>query len=89
MDNPGNAFKDSQHVQLTIAGQPIDEFSLAPGQPLLRKIPIKSAQLGTDDMVELHIAVDKSFVPALVPAANSHDPRELGIRVFHAYIDPR
>ena len=89
VDNPGSVFKESQHVQLTIGGQPVDEFTLAPAQPLLRKVPITAAQLGTDDTVELHIAVDKSFVPSLLPASNSHDPRELGIRVFHAYIDPR
>ena len=89
VDNPGSVFKDSQHVQLTIGGQPVDDFVLPPAQPMLRKVPIKAGQLGTDDMVELHIAVDKTFVPSLLPASNSHDPRELGIRVFHAYIDPR
>jgi len=40
-------------------------------------------------MAELHITVDKTFVPALLNAAASKDPRELGVRVFHAYIDPR
>jgi len=88
-DNPGSVFKDPQHVQVLIGGQAVDDFALAPAQPILRKIPIKAAQLGTDDMVELHIAVDKTFVPSLLPASNSRDPRELGIRVFHAYIDPR
>ena len=28
-------------------------------------------------------------LPAQVPGSTSKDPRELGIRVFHAYIDPR
>ena len=89
LDNPGSAFKEPQHVQLLIGGEPIDEFTLPPAQPMLRKVPIKAAQLGAEDMVELRVAVDKSFVPALLPAANSHDPRELGVRVFHAYIDAR
>ena len=40
-------------------------------------------------MVELRIAVDKTFVPALIPTANSKDPRELGIRVFHAFVEPK
>ena len=89
VDNPGSVFKEPQQVQVLIGGQAVDSFTLTPGQPLLRKVPIKAAQLGTDDMVELHLAVDKSFVPSLMPASNSKDPRELGIRVFHAYIDPR
>jgi hypothetical protein len=56
---------------------------------VLRKIPLTAAQLGTSEMVELEISVDKTFVPALLPAANSKDPRELGIRVFHAFIEPK
>jgi hypothetical protein len=39
-------------------------------------------------MIELTISVDKTFVPALVDGANSKDGRELGIRVFHAFIQP-
>ena len=32
---------------------------------------------------------DKAIVPALTPEAASKDPRELGVRVFHAFVDPR
>ena len=49
----------------------------------------RPAQLGDGDMAELQIRVDKTFVPAQVPAARSTDPRELGVRVFHAFVDPR
>lgn len=88
-DNPGSVFKEAQHVQISVGTTAVDAFDIQPGAEVLKKIPLKAAQLGTDDMAELHIAVDKTFVPALLPAANSKDPRELGIRVFHAYIDPR
>jgi len=37
----------------------------------------------------LRIGVDKTFVPALVPASTNKDPRELGVRVFHAFIEPK
>ena len=40
-------------------------------------------------MAELKISVDKTYVPAALPGSNSKDPRELGVRVFHAFIDPR
>ena len=89
VDNPGSVFKETQHVQVSLGTTPVDDFTLGPGQELLKKIPLKAAQLGADDMAELHIAVDKTFVPSLLPASNSKDPRERGIRVFHAYIDPR
>ena len=88
VDNPGSVFNEPQQVTITLGGQLVDEFTLKPKQPELRKIPLTTAQLGTGDMVEIVIAVDKSYVPAvLVPG--SKDPRELGVRVFHAYIDPR
>jgi hypothetical protein len=39
-------------------------------------------------MVDLRIAVDKTFVPMQVTGGASRDPRELGVRVFHAFIEP-
>ena len=63
--------------------------STAPLEQVLRKTPLTAAQLGTSDMAEIQISVDKTFVPAMMPEANSKDPRELGIRVFHAFIQPK
>ena len=54
----------------------------------LKKIPITAAQLGTGEMAELRIDVDQTFVPAKLPGG-SKDQRELGIRVYHAFIEPR
>ena len=68
---------------------PVDTIAVTPRKELLHKTRLTAAQLGTGDMVELTLEVDKTWVPALVPAANSRDPRELGLRVFHAFIEPR
>jgi hypothetical protein len=88
VDNPGSVFNEAQQVKVTLGGEVVDEFTVLPRQPQLRKVALKAAQLGTGDMAELVISVDKTYVPAvLVPG--SKDPRELGIRVFHAYVDPR
>jgi hypothetical protein len=87
-DNPGSVFTENQEVQISLGGQAIDRFVVTPKQQLLKKIPITAAQLGTADMVELQIDVDKTFVPALLPGSTSKDPRELGIRVFHAFVQP-
>jgi hypothetical protein len=54
----------------------------------LRKIPVKAASLGGGDMVDLQIEVDKTFIPGQLPGANNSDPRELGVRVFHAFVQP-
>jgi hypothetical protein len=89
VDNPGSVLKEPQQVRLTVNGQPLTDFTLEPGKRDLKRIPIKADQLGTSEMVELQISVDKSYVPALTPGANNKDPRELGVRVFHAFVDPR
>jgi hypothetical protein len=88
VDNPGSVFNESQQVKVALGGQTVDEFTLEPKQPLLRKIALKAAQLGEGDVDELVISVDKTYVPAVLIQGNK-DPRELGVRVFHAYVDPR
>ena len=88
VDNPGSVFNETQQVTISLGGQAVDEFALKPKQPELRKIPLTAAQLGTGDVAELVISVDKTYVPAVL-VAGSKDPRELGVRVFHAYVDPR
>ena len=89
VDNAGGVFQQSQEVKIGLGGQTLDEFTLAAKQQVLRKIPMTAAQLGSGEMAEIRISVDKTFVPALIPAANSKDPRELGIRVFHAFVQPK
>jgi hypothetical protein len=89
VDNPGGVFKETQQVQISIGGSPIDQFAVEPGHPVMRKIAMKAAQLGSADMTEVVISVDKTFVPAVVSGGKSTDPRDLGIRVFHAFVDPR
>jgi len=88
VDNPGSVFTEAQQVQVSLGGMVVDEFTLQPKQPELRKVALHAAQLGAADMAELIISVDKTYVPAAV-IAGSKDPRELGVRVFHAFIDPR
>ena len=88
VDNPGSVFSETQQVAVSLGGQTVDQFTLKPKQPELRKIPLKAAQLGNGDVAELVISVDKTYVPAVINAS-SKDPRELGVRVFHAFIDPR
>jgi hypothetical protein len=87
VDNPG-VFNEPQQVKVTIGGQTLDDFQVQPKQQLLRKFAIKADQLGTAEMAELQITVDKTFVPAVLTAGASNDPRELGVRVFHAFVEP-
>jgi hypothetical protein len=89
VDSPGGTFHGPQQIQVLLNGQVVEEFSLGVGQRVLRRIPLAAAQIGTAEMSELLIRVDKSWIPAQVPEAKSGDRRELGVRVFHAFVDPR
>ncbi len=89
IDNPSMTFPDGQHVQVSLGDQLVSDFTLPPAKRSLHKILLSTAQLGVEDIAELRIGVDKTFVPALVPGSNNKDPRDLGVRVFHAFIEPK
>jgi hypothetical protein len=78
-----------QQVTITMGGQPVDQFTLAPDERVMKKVKLGAGQMGSGDLSELQIDVDKTFVPAAVSGGASKDPRELGVRVFHAFVDPR
>ena len=78
-----------QEITVSIRDQVIDKFQISNQESVIRKVPITVDQLGTADMVELKIDAGESFVPAQTPAAKSTDPRELGVRVFHAFVEPK
>jgi hypothetical protein len=87
VDNPSTTFPDGQRVQVTLGKETVDEFTLPPSRPILRKIPLSADTLGAEDLVELKVGVDKVFVPAQVNPSST-DARQLGIRVFHAVVAP-
>jgi hypothetical protein len=89
VDRPVAGFPEPQRVEVHIGDAVVDSFSLAPKETQLRKFPVTAAQLGTPDTVEMRIVVDRTFIPANIPELKSGDPRELGVRVFRAYIDSR
>jgi hypothetical protein len=88
-DLPAAPFPDPQQVDVRIGDQVVDRFALGPNDHQLRKFALTSAQLGSGDTVEMRIAVGRTFIPATIPAMGSRDPRELGVRVFRAYVEPR
>jgi len=51
----------------------------------VKKVRVKAADLGTDEFVDLRLAMNQSFVPK-AKGVNSHDDRELGVMVYHLYV---
>ena len=79
----------SQPQQVTVFAGDASVATFAAGSDqTLHRIPVTAAQLGTAEMSELRIEVDRTFVPAKFPNAGS-DARELGVRVFHVHVERR
>jgi hypothetical protein len=89
LDQPVQAFNEPQKVEIRVGDAVVDGFSLAAGRRELRRVPLTAAQLGTGETVDVVLSVDRTFVPASVTQLKSLDPRELGVRVFHAFVEPK
>jgi hypothetical protein len=88
-DQPVQGLGDPQRVELRIGDTLIDSFARPPLQRELRKIDLTTAQMGTGEAVEVTLGVDRTFVPATITRLKSTDPRELGVRVFRAYVQAK
>jgi len=86
VDNPVTGPNAATQLTVQAGDQVLATVPLSATEAPVRKFPITAAQLGTGDMIELRFQADKTFVPALEPAMKSGDPRELGVRVFHAFV---
>jgi hypothetical protein len=89
LDQPQADLTTPQQVQLRAGETTLDSFALKPGEREVRRIAIPAATMGSADTVELTLLVDPTFTPAYLPAATNKDVRTLGVRVFHAYIQPK
>jgi hypothetical protein len=89
LDEPVQAFTEPQKVEIRVGNSVVDSFSLPSGHRELRRISLSAAQLGSMETVDMVVAVDKTFVPSSVAQLKSLDSRELGVRVFHAFVEPK
>jgi hypothetical protein len=87
-DNPSTAASAARQVEVRLGDQVLQTVALGPDGPV-HKIALPAAAMGDGDMVEIRLVADRTFVPALEPGAQSKDPRELGARVFHAFVQPQ
>lgn len=86
LDNPASGPNAAQQVAIQIGDQVIATIPLSSAPAQVLKYPVTAAQLGTSDMVEIKFTADKTFVPALEASMKSGDPRELGARFFHVFV---
>ena len=69
---------------MTAGGQPVGTFPADSKDRTLKTFPLTAAQLGAGDMAEITSSLDRTFRPG-----GGGDTRELGIRVFHAFVEPK
>jgi hypothetical protein len=89
LDQPVNVLPAPQEIEIRTGGEVVDRLTVAPGRAVVHRFPLTAEQLGDAETVELSLTVDRTFVPARVPELKSADPRELGVRVFRGYFEPR
>jgi hypothetical protein len=81
-------FDAPQQVTILCGDVPLDSFTIASKGEIIRKIPVSSTQLGPADQAEIRLTVDRTFVPSAIKGGHPDDTRELGVRVFNAYVTP-
>lgn len=86
VDNPATGPNAAQNVSVQVGNEVLQTIPLTAQNPPVLKYPVTAAQLGAGDMVEMKFTADKTFVPALDQSMKSSDPRELGARFFHVFI---
>lgn len=78
-----------QTLTVKIGETVLDTYTLTSTEEVIRRIPIAADQFGTAENVDITLELNQAFVPAQTPAANSTDSRELGLRVFHVFVEPK
>ena len=76
-------FTPPQQATVKIGDAVLATFPADSRDRKLMIFPVTAAQLGTGDMVEMSIELDKTFKPG------GADTRELGFRVYHTFIEPK
>ncbi len=86
VDNPAAGPNSAQQVTVQLGDQVLTTIPLSATTSPVLKYPVTAAQLGAGDMGEMKFTADKTFGPALEASMKSGDPRELGARFFHVFI---
>jgi hypothetical protein len=86
LDQPVAGAATPQQVELRIGGAVVDTFPLDGQAVTVRRTSLTPEVMGFSETVELEVLPAQFFTPASVPALGNADRRELGVRVFNAYV---
>ena len=88
IDNPARFAGAASEVDVRLGDRSLQVIPVNAEEAPVTKLRLSADQMGTADMVEITLVANRTFVPALEPSAKSGDTRELGVRVFHAFVQP-
>ena len=88
LDARPDMFEEPQILAVLVGEERVYEQVLDSNDRTYITQAISREQLGTEEMVELVLAVDQTFSPASRGGA-PEDTRELGVRVFYTYFEAR
>jgi hypothetical protein len=84
-DTNAKAFDAPPVLTLAVAGKTGVSVPIADSEVFMKKVRVKAADLGTEEWVDLRLAMNQSFVPK-VKNLNAMDDRELGLMVYHLFV---
>ena len=82
-DSRSDLFTPPQQLTIRLGDQILKTMPADARDKTLVIVPITAAQLGDAEMAEISLELDRTFKPG------GADPRELGIRVYHTFIEPK
>ena len=88
LDGRPDLFDSPQRLSLAVGDRVLRELEIDTNEVIYLVEEISAADLGEEDFVELELRVAPTFVPAEIDSA-ARDTRELGLRVFYTYFEPR
>jgi hypothetical protein len=79
-------FAETPELTVSIGNNVGLRFPIPDPQVFLKKIRVKAEDLGTDEWVDLRLAMNQSFVPKNLNPPLNNDDRELGLLVYNLFV---
>ena len=88
-DGRADLFDPPQQFVIRLGEGVVHESRVDSVDHQFHEVLLGGTQMGDDETVTLSLEVDRTFVPSAAPGAPPGDDRNLGVRVFYAFVEPQ